>query len=107
MNTLDVEPGPCSLRIQIRQTIRGPWLPSECVYTIQDLTVLWRRRPHTIRNWLWILKKNGHAPSPAQRRFHRLPGKTGTPSPFRRELELRADYVRFMAEVFLEKNIRL
>ena len=98
---------PCTLHIQIRQTIRAPWLASERVYTVQDLTILWRRRPQTIYNWLWILRKSGHPPQHGQVRMRRLQSKAGNPSPFRRELEIRADYVRFIAEVFLEKNISL
>ena len=105
MNAL--EPEPCTIRIRIRQTIRGPWLPSERVYTIQDLTILWRRQPQTIYNWLWQLKKSGRPPENGQVRIHRLPSKAGNPSPFRRQLELRADYVRLIAEVFLERVVKL
>ena len=91
---------PCALHIQIRQTLRGPWLVSERVYTVAELADTWHRQPKTIYNWLILLRKSPHAPRPEQVRLRRW-------NAVRRTLEIRADYARVMAQVFLEKNIRL
>ena len=99
------DPQPCTLHIQIRQTVRFRALPSERLYTIPELCMLWGLRPQTIYNYLWRLKKSGSPPEPGQIRIRRLPGKSGRASPFRRALHIRADYARTIAETFLEKNI--
>jgi len=98
------DPQPCTLHIQIRQTVRLRHGPSERRYTLAELAVLWHRQPHTISNWLWRLRKSPLRPQPGQLTTRRLPGKSGRASPFRRALEIRADYVRTIAEVFIEKN---
>ena len=98
---------PCTLHIQIRQTIRMRTVPSERRYSLAELALLWLCQPHTISNWLWRLRKSPLAPQPGHITTRRLPGKSGRVSPFRRTIDIRADYVRMIAEVFIEKNNRL
>ena len=64
------------------------------------------RQTQTLYNWLWRLRCDGRGPTPAQRQWRRGRNRAGRASPFRRALQLRADYVRFMAEVFLESTLR-
>lgn len=99
---------PCSVLIQIRQTqtFTGPRLFSERTYTIAELCALWHREPKTLYNWLWMLRRSGRGPRPEQARRRRMRGRSGAPSPFRRALEIRSDYVRVMAELCLEQVLR-
>ena len=95
MNAL--EPNSCTLRIQIRQTVR----PTVGVYyRIPQLASMWHRRPATIRWWLLKLRRSPHAPSPEQvtlRRFNAA----------RRYVEIRDDYAALMRRVFMDRDGRL
>jgi hypothetical protein len=66
-------------------------------YSQKELAHLWRVHPGTVRNWLWLLRKEGRGPAPDQARYYFYYGA-------RRDLLLRGDYAYLMEMTFVSKT---
>lgn len=70
----------------------------EAIYTLDELSRLWKVTSKTISNWLWLERSNGGGPTGAQHITRAVRGK--------KTLFLRADYADDLQRkyVFREKK---
>lgn len=70
----------------------------QAVYTLAELSKLWKVQVSTIYRWLWLERKSGRAPLTSEACTKRVAGRKAT--------ILRADYARKIQDRYVFRAVR-